>query len=104
MYHVGIVVQTTPTLVIHHCSTSGKNSGILTDTKIGDWKIAGWVKWVKQNETAIQEPIKMEVDAVSGAAPKVLKMKVFAEKGGTVNMRTAPNTAAKLLDRVPIGS
>lgn len=41
VYHVGIVTSTNP-LVIRHCTTGG----ILTDTTLGKWNWAGWLKWV----------------------------------------------------------
>lgn len=44
-YHVGVVRSVTP-MRIEHCTTTASKNGIVTDTKLGAWKVAGWLKRV----------------------------------------------------------
>lgn len=91
VYHVGVVVQTSPSLLILHC-TSG---GIKADTTLGKWNWAGWVKWVENMATP---------DAEEADRDEPEQARVYAKSGKTVNMRKSPNKQSVILKRVPIGS
>jgi len=41
-FHIGVVVQTYPSLIIRHCSSGG----IRTDTTINTWNYAGFLKYI----------------------------------------------------------
>lgn len=94
-YHVGVVMSVAP-LKIAHCTSGGGVSGILIDTKLGQWRAAGQGKMIAAGKP--QE----------GEAPmqKVSKtMTVTAEQGSTVNLRPGPSTKGDLvLEYVSIGT
>lgn len=82
-YHVGVVTSTSP-LTITHCT----GPGIVRDTKLGKWKYHGRLKYIDdgKGETII------------------MTARVFAESGGTVNLRASASTSGALVIRVPVGS
>ena len=92
VYHIGVVVQVSPSLIIIHC-TSG---GIKTDTALGAWNWAGWVKWV--SETATPEDTSTRESEKSGSA------RVVAPSGNTVNLRKEASKSSVVLIKVPVGS
>lgn len=87
-YHVGIVTNTTP-LEITHCT----GPGIVRDSKLGKWAYRGWLNKVLHEG---------EVDDVAQEQVYMGKATVYADNGGTVNLRKKPDGA--LLDRVPVGT
>ena len=67
--------------------TSG---GIKTDTKLGAWCWAGWVKWVDASVDPEPEPTQTAT--------------VTAARGKTVNLRKSNSKSSAVLKRVPIGA
>lgn len=97
VFHVGVVVQTSPTLIIRHCS----GGGIRTDTKLGAWNWAGWAAWVTEggNTTPAKE-----------APQKATEPQKTASNGSTgvvnankVNLRKSPSTKAYRLEYLNTG-
>lgn len=88
VYHVGIVTQVSPKIVIRHCSTGG----LMTDNSISKWSYCGYVKWVE----------KCESNAQTISNTKLLR--VSAPSGNTVNLRKNTSAKSQLVERVPIGS
>lgn len=78
-YHIGVVVQTTPSLIIRHCSSGG----IRTDTKLGNWSYAGFLKYVSGDQKAEQSAQKTGV---------MVEKTVIGP--GKLNLREAPNRQA----------
>lgn len=88
VYHVGIVVQTTPSLIIRHCS----GGGIRTDTKLGAWDYAGYVQWVSpDNITPQPTPVKPEPTPID---PEVKDDDTGIVIANKVNLRKAPTKSA----------
>ena len=83
-YHVGVVTSIKP-LGITHCSTNG----VVTDTKLGKWRAAGWLKAVTTNDK--------EEDAPMGN-----QMEVFTGNSAGLNFRTKPKGGAKLHAASPL--
>lgn len=84
VYHIGIVLQTSPSLIIRHC-TSG---GIKTDTVLGKWNWAGWIQWV---EPEVLLPVDNRNER------EVANDHMIVIGNGRLNMRKGP---AKTYDRV----
>ncbi|MBQ7455950.1 MAG: SH3 domain-containing protein [Clostridia bacterium] len=79
-YHVGVVLQTEPLLIVH-CTTGG----IHLDTARGAWRYGAWLNLVAQD------------------VPLPCDMTVVAESGSTVNLRSGPGTGYPILAQVPLG-
>lgn len=88
VYHIGIVTQTSPKLVIRHCSTNG----LMTDNSISKWSYCGYTKWVEPNDRNTEAVIVART------------LKVVAQTGKTVNIRKKMSAKSQLVERVPIGS
>lgn len=86
-YHVGVVTQISP-LVITHCTSV--EGGIARDTKIGNWRWGGRLKYVDYNE---EEPdMETPYNAI-----------VTADSGRTVNLRAKPDIKSTIIARVDVG-
>lgn len=92
-YHIGTVTSTDPLVITHMTAPTAKK-----DTKLGNWKYAGWLPEVERyNPEPGPEPPGPEPQdtAVVG--------NVDPGKRQEVNLRTKLSTAAALVDRVPVG-
>lgn len=88
-YHVGVVMETEP-LIIKHCTTGGGANGIVTDTKLGEWKVAGRL-------------LDVDYSSADEGASEPMSAVVTAASGETVNLREKDSKKAALVCRVPIG-
>lgn len=88
VYHVGIVTQTSPKLVIRHCSTNG----LMTDNSASKWSYCGYVKWVESSNIKTENTVTIRT------------LRVTAQSGKTVNLRKTMSAKSQLVERVPIGS
>lgn len=87
-YHVGIVTGVNPLQITHCTSVPG---GIAFDTKIGNWRWGGKLKYVDYNEQ--EEPdMKTPYQAI-----------VTADSGKTVNLRAKADIKSTIIDRVAVG-
>ena len=84
-YHVGIVIQTDP-LIIMHCTTVP--GGIKQDNSRGSWHWSALFKGIEE-------------DTMPDAGSKAI---VTAEHGTTVNMRKQPSATSQLITAVPVGT
>lgn len=96
-YHIGVVVQTSPSLIIRHC-TSG---GIKTDTKIGSWNYAGFLKYVEGGEPIVEQPIvtQPQIFPITEQVPSV--MHVTGPK--KLNLRKSTSTNSSRILQIPAG-
>lgn len=88
-YHVGVVTSVSP-LCITHCT--GVDGGIQRDSKLGKWHYAGELDLID----------KTEGGDVIMADP--VNVKVTAQSGNTVNLRSKPNTGSNVLKSVRVGT
>lgn len=88
-YHVGVVTGVNP-LQITHCSTTVNGNSIHRDTKLGKWRIAGWLK-------------KIDTEA-SDMAATIARAKVVAESGSTVNVRAEAKSNGTFRTRLNVGT
>lgn len=87
-YHVGVVTGIDPLQITHCTSVPG---GIAFDTKMGNWRWGGKLKYVDYNEGGVQmEPIYRAIVNVE-------------ENDYPVKMRAQPQGNAKILNKVPEG-
>ena len=84
--HIGTVTGVNPLEITHMTSPTAKK-----DTKLGNWKYAGKLPWVRSEP----EP---------GPSPETEWAVVVAESGSTVKMRAKPSTSCRLYWDVPVGS
>lgn len=88
-YHVGVVTKVDPLEITHCTSVPG---GIQRDSKIGNWRWGGRLKYVDYNER--EEPdMETPYEAI-----------VTADNGKTVNLRAKPDMKSAILARVTVGS
>lgn len=85
-YHVGVVTSVNPLIITHCTSVDG---GIKRDNSQGSWKYGGKLKYVDYEDIPEDPPYTAIVTA---------------ESGGTVNLRSQPNTKSTIITRVPIGT
>lgn len=89
-YHVGVVTGISP-LEITHCTKSNGVSGILRDTKLGNWHWAGQLNLVDYS-TDTDDDVYPIYDAI-----------VVARTGSTVNMRKDHSKNSTVITAVKIG-
>ena len=82
--HIGTVTRVDPLEITHMTSPTAQK-----DTKLGNWKYAGRLPWVKRGSEP--EPVKEWAT-------------VTADEGSTVKMRAKASTKCRLYWDVPIGS
>lgn len=95
VYHVGIVVQVSPTLVIKHCSGTSNHSGILTDTVIGKWNWCGFINNIEQS----QQNVKY-YDTATVIGNGKLNLRVSPNKTASRIMYLAPGTVVTILQKL----
>ena len=86
-YHVGVVTGIDPLEITHCTSVPG---GIQRDSKMGNWRWGGALKYVNYDEGG--EDMETPYEA-----------RVIADSGRTVNLRAKPDRNATIIDRVAIG-
>lgn len=93
VYHVGIVVQTSPSLIIRHCS----GGGLMTDTKLGNWCWCGWVQWVAPDVQNVAQPAIPDEPYIQDMPELQPTQEIIEEVvDGFVNNETAIVTVDKL--------
>ena len=88
-YHVGVVTSVSPQVITHCTSVEG---GIQRDSKLGKWHYAGELDLIDKTEggeAIMTDPVNV---------------KVTAQSGNTVNLRSEPNTNSRVLKHVYIGT
>lgn len=106
VFHVGIVIQTSPALIIRHVSSGG----IRTDTKLGNWNWAGYLEWVKKDIVEIPPvPEPIVVESAEKPAEPAVPSKVASDGAtgvvignGKLNLRKAPSTKAARVEYIPV--
>ena len=88
-YHVGVVTGLDP-LVITHCT--GVPGGIKRDGSLGQWRYAGLLKLVTDDNSDNKEEESM------------YQAKVVADNGQPVRVRATPSTQAAVLTRLEVGA
>jgi len=88
-YHVGIVMQVSPLVILHCTDTPG---GIRRDSKIGSWRFGGRLKYIDYNEGS------------GNGMEETYWAVVTADNGYPVKLRKEPSRQAGVLARVPVGS
>lgn len=101
VYHVGVVIQTSPTLIIRHCTAGG----IKTDTKLGNWNWAGYVQWVTPDQAAEPTPAPAptpEPEPTPTAPAKVARDGATGVYIGSakLNLRKAPSKSAPRVEYI----
>lgn len=96
--HIGMVTSVNPLVITHATSPVCKQ-----DFKIGNWAYWGRVKGVDYDGS--DPGPSPDPEASPEPTPVVEKsMKVWAENGKPVNMRTKPNMKAPRVEYVPVGT
>lgn len=90
-YHAGVVMEAHPLKILHCTSWSG--GSIKIDMKLGQWRFAGWLKGIENNDNDKEEKKIVERKGI-----------VEAATGGTVRMRAMPDRASLVLINVPVNS
>ena len=85
-YHVGVVTCADPLCITHCTSVDG---GIQRDSRQGNWKFGGQLKYV---------------DYAEGVGDVDEWAIVTADSGKTVNLRKAPDKKSAVIARVPVGT
>ncbi len=88
-YHVGVVTQVGP-LEITHCSTTVNGNSIHRDTKLGTWRVAGYLTKIDMEATEL--------------ATTIAKATVVAESGSTVNVRAEPKSNGAFRTKLSLGT
>lgn len=93
-YHVGVVTSVNP-LNITHMSTT-----IKVDTRLGQWKIRGWLKRVSKPNSSKEDKPLGGIEVMTS----LYGMKVSTPNKGTLNMRSSTNPNSKLICTIPNGT
>lgn len=88
-YHVGVVTGVNPLQITHCTSVPG---GIAFDTKMGNWRWGGKLKYVDYNEGG-EPDMETPYQAI-----------VTADNGKTVNLRAKPDIKSTIIERVTVGA
>ena len=92
-YHAGVVTSVNP-LIITHCTSTANTSGIIEDTKIGNWTIAGRLKDI--DYTNFVEEEEKEEETMTAI--------VTSADGNPVKLRADPSTKNAYIAKIPIGT
>ena len=92
-YHAGVVTSVNP-LIITHCTSTANTSGIIEDTKIGNWTIAGRLKDI--DYTSFVEEEEKEEETMTAI--------VTSKDGNPVKLRADPSIKNAYIAKIPIGT
>lgn len=95
-YHAGVVTSVNP-LIITHCTSTANTSGIIEDTKIGNWSVAGRLKDIDYTNFVEEEEKEEETMTTKTAI-------VTSTDGNPVKLRADPSTKNRYIAKIPIGT